>query len=209
MNHYDTLNVPADASTDDIKQAFRRKASAAHPDKGGSDETMARLNKAYAVLSSPERRAQYDETGDDREPAPLADKAAQYLTSLFSDQLERDGDIIQAVRTELSAAGQGAQAEIERLGKKVAKLSRRRSKISVKSGENLIHMLIDSQAASASREIAQFKELLEVIACTRALLEPYVSAEAAVPVRRPMDDSAERGFAWYGAQPFFASAGGR
>lgn len=35
-----------------IKQAFRRKAQKAHPDKGGSAEQMAQLNKAYAQAKS-------------------------------------------------------------------------------------------------------------------------------------------------------------
>jgi hypothetical protein len=43
---WDVLSLPRDASRDDIKAAFRRLASAAHPDKGGSHDRMVELNAA-------------------------------------------------------------------------------------------------------------------------------------------------------------------
>lgn len=47
-DHYATLGVPRDASAEDIKRAYRRKSSKAHPDKGGSQQAMQRVNAAYA-----------------------------------------------------------------------------------------------------------------------------------------------------------------
>jgi DnaJ-class molecular chaperone len=41
MNHYDTLGVPRDASPEDIKRAFRRERSKAHPDREGGDKEQA------------------------------------------------------------------------------------------------------------------------------------------------------------------------
>lgn len=43
---WQVLEVPANASPDVINQAFRAKARAAHPDTGGSDQAMTRLNTA-------------------------------------------------------------------------------------------------------------------------------------------------------------------
>lgn len=43
----EVLSLPKDAKREDVKQAYRRLASAAHPDKpGGSHERMAELNAA-------------------------------------------------------------------------------------------------------------------------------------------------------------------
>lgn len=36
-DHYETLGVPKDANAGDIKRAYRRKASEAHPDRHGGD----------------------------------------------------------------------------------------------------------------------------------------------------------------------------
>lgn len=43
---WDVLGVPSNASGADIERAYRAKAMAAHPDQGGSDAAMSRLNAA-------------------------------------------------------------------------------------------------------------------------------------------------------------------
>ena len=44
----EVLNVPNTVQTEQtLKDAYRRAASAAHPDKGGSDKAMAEVNAAY------------------------------------------------------------------------------------------------------------------------------------------------------------------
>jgi len=43
------LGVPPTASADEIEAAFRRLAMAAHPDRGGSHDEMARLNAAVTA----------------------------------------------------------------------------------------------------------------------------------------------------------------
>lgn len=62
-NLYKILGVEKDASTYAIKVAYRLKSKEMHPDKGGTDEAFAELSQAYEVLSDPEKRAYYDETG--------------------------------------------------------------------------------------------------------------------------------------------------
>ena len=68
MNPYETLGVPIDATATQIKRAYRDKAKEAHPDKGGNTDQMAQANRAYIILSDPEKRKRYDETGSDKEP---------------------------------------------------------------------------------------------------------------------------------------------
>ena len=65
MNYYEILGVTPNASDQDIKRSFRRKAKEAHPDisvlGGGDSETRIRhLITAYEILSDPGRRAEYD-----------------------------------------------------------------------------------------------------------------------------------------------------
>jgi DnaJ domain len=43
---WEVLKVPRDAKREDVKAAYRRLASAAHPDKGGTEQAMAELNVA-------------------------------------------------------------------------------------------------------------------------------------------------------------------
>ena len=48
-------------------QAYIQAARVAHPDKGGSTEAFAAVQKAYGVLSDPARRAVYDTWAKDLE----------------------------------------------------------------------------------------------------------------------------------------------
>ncbi|MCB9675507.1 MAG: J domain-containing protein [Alphaproteobacteria bacterium] len=66
---YAMLGVPRGASPDDLKAAWRALARALHPDRNpddpGAAARLAELNAAYAVLSDPEKRRQYDRYGAD------------------------------------------------------------------------------------------------------------------------------------------------
>ncbi len=59
-NYYSTLGVAREATPDQIKQAYRRLASQHHPDKGGDTARFQEIQEAYAVLSDPGKRQQYD-----------------------------------------------------------------------------------------------------------------------------------------------------
>lgn len=61
---YETLGVDRTADKATIRRAYRRKAKAAHPDGGGSQDKFGALTKAHDVLTDDERRAKYDATGD-------------------------------------------------------------------------------------------------------------------------------------------------
>ena len=63
---YEILGVSRDASDDDIKRAYRRRARELHPDAGGDEEHFKELTTAYEVLKNPAARANYDRYGDPR-----------------------------------------------------------------------------------------------------------------------------------------------
>lgn len=63
-DYYKILGVSKNASTDEIKRAYRKLAHKYHPDKGGGDEAKFKeINEAYQVLSNPDKRARYDQFG--------------------------------------------------------------------------------------------------------------------------------------------------
>jgi molecular chaperone DnaJ len=65
-DYYQVLEVPRNATPDDLRRAYRRLAKQYHPDvnkEPGAEEHFKEINEAYAVLSDEERRAAYDRFG--------------------------------------------------------------------------------------------------------------------------------------------------
>ena len=65
-DYYKILGVNKQASSDDIKQAYRRLARKFHPDVNKSPEAEDKfkdVNEAYEILSDPAKRRQYDQFG--------------------------------------------------------------------------------------------------------------------------------------------------
>ena len=68
-DYYKILGVDKKASAEDIKKAYRKLALKYHPDKNPgnkeAEEKFKRMSEAYAVLSDPEKREQYNNFGSD------------------------------------------------------------------------------------------------------------------------------------------------
>ena len=65
-DYYQILGIPRNATQDEIKRAYRQLVLKYHPDKNKSkeaEEKFKEINEAYAVLSDPEKRRQYDLLG--------------------------------------------------------------------------------------------------------------------------------------------------
>ena len=66
QDYYTLLGVARNASEEDIRRAFRRKAMEFHPDRNknpDAEEKFKEINEAYQVLSDSKKRAQYDRFG--------------------------------------------------------------------------------------------------------------------------------------------------
>ena len=65
-DYYEVLGVSRDADTKTIKDAFRKLALRYHPDRSkepGAEEKFKEIAEAYAVLSDPKKRTEYDARG--------------------------------------------------------------------------------------------------------------------------------------------------
>jgi len=92
-DYYQIINVPRDATQDDIKRAYRKLARKYHPDVSKEPEAETRfkeIGEAYEVLKDPEKRAAYDrlgtrwQSGQEFHPPPDWDQGYEFHGGGFS-----------------------------------------------------------------------------------------------------------------------------
>lgn len=64
MDYYSILGVSKNATTQEIKKAYRKLAMQHHPDRGGDEKIFRQVSDAYDILSDPQKKQRYDLGGD-------------------------------------------------------------------------------------------------------------------------------------------------
>jgi curved DNA-binding protein len=81
IDYYKVLEINKDASSEDIKKAYRKLARKFHPDLNPNDaqakKKFQQINEANEVLSDPEKRMKYDKYGKDWQYGEEFEKARQ------------------------------------------------------------------------------------------------------------------------------------
>ncbi|MDR0792018.1 MAG: DnaJ domain-containing protein, partial [Chitinophagaceae bacterium] len=79
IDYYQTLGINKNASTDDIKKAYRKLARKFHPDMNPNDKEahkkFQQINEANEVLSDPDKRKKYDTYGENWKHADQFEQA--------------------------------------------------------------------------------------------------------------------------------------
>lgn len=89
---YDLLGVKSDASEEELKTAYRKKSMELHPDRNTDDPTAQErfqaMKAAYETLSNPQKRAEYDATGEVTDQPDLDEIAEEALAAFFLNACE-------------------------------------------------------------------------------------------------------------------------
>lgn len=87
--YYDVLEVPPDASPQEIRSAYMRAKTAFRKDSAAlysvfsdheSEDLLRQIEEAYAVLSNPQKRKEYDHVHDSIDASPIKAEATSHLT---------------------------------------------------------------------------------------------------------------------------------
>ncbi|KAJ7577042.1 hypothetical protein C8J56DRAFT_972183 [Mycena floridula] len=82
--YYEILELKRECEDVEVKKAYRKLALALHPDKNGApgaDEAFKMVSKAFQVLSDPQKRTMFDQSGSDPEDRTAG---SGFSTSPFS-----------------------------------------------------------------------------------------------------------------------------
>lgn len=182
---YLILEVGRAAPAAEIKLAYRRKVQVAHPDRGGDAAAFMLVVKAFGLLSDPDARRLFDETGiiDDeavqgyrREVAViLADMfdaavATAVATGLRLESVDFIGQMAAAVETGLA----DARVKLRRIDREIGALQGLRSRIRrTDADRNLFAERIGAQVAQKTGEHATIKRRVAMLETALAELGNY------------------------------------
>lgn len=171
MSYYDDLGVKPGAAPEEIRAAFRRKASRHHPDRKGGDLVLYQvIQRAYDTLVDPERRKRYDQHGEEVQSGSLREKAMQQLALMLGQMITNpqvpleSTDILDMARANITSGQNKIPEQRRLLERALARLETARKRMRVKRGQNLIGAMIDHQIATVKTSIgalAQERELGE------------------------------------------------
>jgi len=167
MNHYETLGVERDADPVTIKRAYRKLAQKHHPDRrGGDQETFQRVAKAWEVLGDPERRAYYDQHGEDPQAKGNAEDSLVFAVLSQTLQQVMDGSdavcdniLIRASDSVKSGMEQVRQMR-QRIQKEVTKCEQALQRL--EDEEGLIADLLRARLQGKQKELAESEQSTRV-----------------------------------------------
>lgn len=183
MSHYDELGVSRDATTEQIKKAYRAKSREKHPDKGGPPDDFIPIAKAYEVLSDPDRRILYNSTGQDKR-LPIETEVQNILMQGFNEALAQKNDIeiVGFVRGALEKVSNQLPRQVGELKARKKKLSAKRGKIKTKSAVNIVHLIIDAELKNIEGQLLNIEHQIKVTKeCLKTLKTYSEDWEAPVP----------------------------
>ena len=177
MNPYTELDVPVDASLETIKQRYRTFAQMYHPDKGGDEDIFKRIKLAYEILSDPDRRKQYDITGETTTSNTKDEAVAKIVQILLhvvpSFNVDQD-DLIHIAEMETRAMIGLVIKDIGVTERYIVNLEKVSKKLRKKTeGENLLNSIVVNQIQQRRQELVTFQHRLRVCNLMIEILKDY------------------------------------
>lgn len=164
-DHYEALEVARDATPEEVRRAYKRKAQKLHPDRPSGDAAQFEVvAHAYAVLSNPARRAKYDRGEGDDEETSRERKVYNAMAAIWAEVMEKPvtTDLVAAAVSLAEQGRQAPQRELERLEKLLARLEEQKGRVTGDE-DGLFEAARNSRIRGAKAELERAKENLSLV----------------------------------------------
>jgi len=173
---YEALGVSPDASPEEIKAAHRAAVKRHHPDTGGNVDAFTRAQKAYKLLSDPEKRRRYDATGEDgdAQDQPMAvamQIIADVIEEIFKSSQE-PRDFIGCMRAMVWTSSVEIDGKIAMAEHAIFRQERVRKRLKPKAADP-IGRAIDQRIAVQKVELAKLNTLRDGLQKATEIIDSY------------------------------------
>lgn len=175
---YTILDVEQDASPEEIKKAYRKKAQQCHPDKeNGDEELFKKVKEAYEVLSDELRRKHYDETGElvqEMLDAPVIQAIIEIVVKLAAQLDIEHTDLIDVCRTNVRATQEQHKRHKDNITSTAKRFCDAANRIKVAEGEeNIIQQALLREAENLEAQGKNIHALIDVGERILQMLDKY------------------------------------
>ncbi len=178
QNLYETLGVDRDASPEDIRSAYRKRAKETHPDAGGTTEQFQAVAVAHRILSDDEKRRTYDQTGQiddapDNTEAMAAELIEEFLAMAVNDPNAKYLDLVIIMKDSIKKSMDEGAAQ---MGKMIAQEARARDllrRFKTDKAKNTIAMLLNRRLASIRKSMTAMERRMKAHERALAIIGDY------------------------------------
>lgn len=178
MKLYDTLGVEKEASIFEIKMAYRKLAKIHHPDSGGDEEEFKKISEAYEVLSSPEKRKRYDETGEYGNDKPFESMFMSFVSEVVIPIIEKgmsvDCDLMGKIESVVEDVSDTGASKLKECHKYKGKIEEAITRLKHKGeGEDMVSQVMTKEVEKWSERIAHIESELVFLGKCKTELQKY------------------------------------
>jgi curved DNA-binding protein CbpA len=173
-NLYDLLNVKSTDTTETIKKAYRKKIKTLHPDHGGDPDEFTKIKKAYDILSTPDKRAKYDNGEPIDDEINDLDHHIKLTLLKFFTKFALEKNVIESINDEIDGSIQMIDLRVMQINDAIESHSQQIEKLYRKDDQpNLFNSMILQKINELKSELDHIEKSKNIAKLTLNELAKY------------------------------------
>ena len=176
-NLYEDLDIPKDASADEIRKAYKILAQINHPDKGGDNLIFKKINHAYRILKNSESKKRYDEFGDESKPINQKQAAKAELAKLIQQIIRanitnlKHKHVVNAVKDNIVAGIINTNQKIKEVNNNINYLNDAIGRVS--PNDSILAAVFEDEIKVVKNNLVQLKNMKEMLMLMKEEINNY------------------------------------